>query len=163
MLQQNFSTITVSVATMIHIPVFSHSFLWYLTGTCLFFSNSKAESCTADAVKDTRKPNLASYKTYHSQFFAMGFPESLRPFSFARVLLLLERFVALGATEPKRLRIGKLVYELTTNLITYLTVVSDKHDTVSRIYWRRAEVAALYSHHCQWLSSSKCTWPTDLF
>ena len=80
----------------------------------------------------------------------MGFPESLRPFSFARVLLLLERFVALGATEPKRLRHKTCdnYTNSTTNLITYLTVISDKHDTVSRIYWRRAEVAALYSHHC---------------
>ena len=29
----------------------------------------------------------------------------------------------------------------------HLAVVSDEHDAVSGINWRRTEVAALYSHH----------------
>ena len=46
---------------------------------------------------------MYSTRTYHSKFFAVGFPEGLGPLCLARVLLSLEGLVTLGPTEPKRL------------------------------------------------------------
>ena len=46
---------------------------------------------------------IYSTRTYHSKFFAVGFPEGLGPLCLARILLSLEGLVTLGPTEPKRL------------------------------------------------------------
>ena len=100
----------------------------------------------------------------------MRFPEGLGPLCLARISLLFERLVTLGAAESKCLQdISALsthnTRKETPNQYTSklhaqkviridLAVVPDEHDSVSRVYWRRAEVATLYSYHITRQTSS---------